>query len=228
MSEYNVTYPFGPLIYTSDISGEFYEFLLDGLDDCKLEDYDARKFLVGNIDEQRFAPYDPPRFTKFVDPHLINYLIEKHKRINQVNEICNKELVEWDHNKSQVAYHMGEGPWVNFQKNGEFNPMHNHGGTLSVVIFLKIPEEINEERRKSTFSAKASGCLQFMFFDQHIVVKPKEAMMYIFPAYLWHSVYPFITDTERISMSFNFHDILIDGRPAPINDTIFIEGNSQY
>ena len=106
--------------------------------------------------------------------------------------------------------------------------MHNHGGTLSVVIFLKIPEEINEERRKSTFSAKASGCLQFMFFDQHILVKPKEAMMYIFPAYLWHSVYPFITDTERISMSFNFHDILIDGRPVPINDTIFIGGNSQY
>ena len=67
-----------------------------------------------------------------------------------------------------------------------------------------------------------------MFFDQHILVKPKEAMMYIFPAYLWHSVYPFITDTERISMSFNFHDIRIDGRPVPINDTIFIGGNSQY
>ena len=227
MNDYKVTFPFGPLIYTADISGEFHQFLLDGLEDCRTAQ-DARSRLVGNINQQRYAPYEPQKFTKFLDPHIVNYLVEKQKRINQINEICNKEIEEWDSKKSKITYDLGEGPWVNFQKKGEFNPMHNHGGVVSVVIFIKIPEELDEERSKSTFSAKASGCLQFMFFDQHIVVEPKEAMMYIFPAYLWHSVYPFVTDTERISMSFNFHDILIDGKPAPINDTIFIEGNSQY
>ena len=59
---------------------------------------------------------------------------------------------------------------------------------------------------------------------QHIVVKPKEAMMFLFPAYLQHAVYPYHSDVERVSMSFNFDEIVIDDFPVPGNDDIIFYG----
>ena len=221
--DFTVNCPFGPLIYTADISGDFHKFLVDGLEDCR-KAQDARQRLVGNIDEQRFDPYNPQKFTKFLDPHIVNYMEEKNNRHNNIKDICNDKLVQWDAKKSTIKYNLGQGPWVNFQKKGEFNPMHNHGGVVSVVIFIKIPKELDEERSKSTFSAKASSCLEFMHLDQHIIVTPKECMMYMFPSFLWHAVYPFLTDTERVSMSLNFHQITIDDFPVPGNDDIIFYG----
>ena len=214
MSDCNVIAPFGPLIYTTDISEEFHQFLLDGLDDCR-KAQDARNRLVVNIDKQRFAPYDPTKFTKFLDPHLINYLNEKHKRHNRIKDVCNDKQVEWDAYKSVVRYNLGRGPWVNFQQKGEFNPLHNHGGIVSAVLFIKIPHELDEERKNCNYTAKASGCLEFVHSNQHIVVKPREATLYLFPAYLQHAVYPYHSDVERISMSFNFDEVVIDDFPIP-------------
>ena len=221
--DFVVNCPFGPLIYTADISGNFHKFLVDGLEDCR-KAQDARERLVGNIDLQRFAPYDPQKFTKFLDPHIVNYMQEKNDRHNKIKGICNDKQVEWDSEKSTIKYNLGQGPWVNFQKKGEFNPIHNHGGIVSAVIFIKIPKELKDERDSSTYTAKASGCLEFLYMGQHIVVKPKEAMMFLFPAYLQHAVYPYHSDVERVSMSFNFDEIVIDDFPVPGNDDIIFYG----
>ena len=35
--------------------------------------------------------------------------------------------------------------WVNFQRQHEFNPPHDHSDELSFVAYLKIPKEIKEE-----------------------------------------------------------------------------------
>ena len=211
--DFTVNCPFGPLIYTADISGDFHKFLVDGLEDCR-KAQDARQRLVGNIDQQRFAPYNPQKFTKFLDPHIVNYMEEKNNRHNNIKDICNDKLVQWDAKKSTIKYNLGQGPLVNFQKKGEFNPIHNHGGIVSAVIFIKIPKELKDERDSSTYTAKASGCLEFLYMGQHIVVKPKEAMMFLFPAYLQHAVYPYHSDVERVSMSFNFDEIVIDDFPV--------------
>ena len=221
--DFAVNCPFGPLIYTADISGDFHKFLVDGLEDCR-KAQDARQRLVGNIDQQRFAPYNPQKFTKFLDPHIVNYMEEKNNRHNNIKDICNDKLVQWDAKKSTIKYNLGQGPWVNFQKKGEFNPIHNHGGIVSAVIFIKIPKELKDERDSSTYTAKASGCLEFLYMGQHIVVKPKEAMMFLFPAYLQHAVYPYHSDVERVSMSFNFDEIVIDDFPVPGNDDIIFYG----
>ncbi len=221
--DFTVNCPFGPLIYTADISGDFHKFLVDGLEDCR-KAQDARQRLVGNIDQQRFAPYNPQKFTKFLDPHIVNYMEEKNNRHNNIKDICNDKLVQWDAKKSTIKYNLGQGPWVNFQKKGEFNPIHNHGGIVSAVIFIKIPKELKDERDSSTYTAKASGCLEFLYMGQHIVVKPKEAMMFLFPAYLQHAVYPYHSDVERVSMSFNFDEIVIDDFPVPGNDDIIFYG----
>ena len=35
--------------------------------------------------------------------------------------------------------------WVNYQKQFEFNPLHNHGGLYSFVIFIQIPTHWKEQ-----------------------------------------------------------------------------------
>ena len=37
-------------------------------------------------------------------------------------------------------------------------------------------------------------------------------MMYLFPSHLWHLVYPFNSDVERISMSFNVDNLFVDDK----------------
>ena len=129
--------------------------------------------------------------------------------------MCNGDEIVWDASKSEINFGLGGGPWVNFQKKGECNPLHNHTGILSAVVFIKIPKEIEEERKNSDYIWKTAGCLEFVYNNQHIIVNPREAMMYLFPAYLLHAVYPYHSDVERISMSFNFNHILIDNNNLP-------------
>ena len=201
--------PFGPLIYRADIRGEFNDFLLKHLDSIR-DAKDARDMLLGNIEQQRYAPYPQEEFTSYVNEHLLNYLKERYQRQLLINrnifhndsEVLNPE----DH---QIRYHMGEGPWVNFSQKGEFNPMHNHGGIFSAVVFIDIPDELEKERETNSFMSKTSGCLDLVNETQHIIIRPRTGTLYLFPAYLWHLVYPYHSDVERVSMSFNIFDLYV-------------------
>lgn len=204
--------PFGPLIYRADIRGEFNNFLLKHLDSMR-DAKDARNMLVGNIERQRYGHYPQEEFISYIDDHVLNYLREKYQRQLSIdrNIFANssKLLNPDDH---EIRYHLGEGPWVNFSRKGEFNPMHNHSGVMSSVVFIDIPDELEEERESSSFSAKAAGTLDLINANQHIVVKPQTGTLYLFPAYLWHLVYPYHSDVERISMSFNVYDLYFDDK----------------
>ncbi len=104
--------------------------------------------------------------------------------------------------------------WVNKQKKYEFNPLHEHGGVFSFIIFLKIPYDLEEESKvfpkNSTGSSTSKLC--FLVSDylgdiKDIVVdvdKSFENKMLMFPAKLKHQVYPFYTsDDYRITVSGN-------------------------
>ena len=41
-------------------------------------------------------------------------------------------------NKEKVEFELNNF-WVNYQKQYEFNPLHDHSGIYSFVIFVKIP-----------------------------------------------------------------------------------------
>ena len=111
--------------------------------------------------------------------------------------------------------------WVNFQQKGEVNPVHSHGGLLSFVMYIKLPYTIEDEQNHaSNYSSSypASGCFQFMYVNQFIyggigtyrihTDKNYEKKMIIFPAGLYHIVYPFLTSDEyRITIAGN---IIID------------------
>ena len=105
--------------------------------------------------------------------------------------------------------------WVNYQKQNEFNPLHNHNGVYSFVIWMKIPTKHNEQNNNS-ISSRANAHListfQFSYLDiiggyrtKTYKMNPEiEGTMLFFPAKLQHCVHPFYNcDEDRISISGN-------------------------
>jgi hypothetical protein len=107
--------------------------------------------------------------------------------------------------------------WINFQKKGEYNPLHKHRGLLSFVIWYQVPYDIEEERKlplHQNLGDCSAGEFSFAYPDPYVVGgvsthrivvdKSKQGSMIIFPASLRHQVYPFFTsDNYRISISGN-------------------------
>jgi hypothetical protein len=95
-------------------------------------------------------------------------------------------------------------------KEGEYNPPHTHhdGTGWSTVLFLKVPEFIDDAKDPHKFK---DGQLCFIM-NQNICkyVTPKVGDFYIFRADHQHCVMPFKTKKSgeiRRSMSFNFIEV---------------------
>lgn len=102
--------------------------------------------------------------------------------------------------------------WVNYQKQYEFNPTHNHGGEFSFVIYASIPEEIRNEHKNSHGNAKTRGLIQFQSerTNEFLLLNPSENNILIFKSNHLHQVYPFYSDLTRISIAGNVHSIWIE------------------
>jgi hypothetical protein len=105
--------------------------------------------------------------------------------------------------------------WVNFQTKHEFNPIHNHNGVYSFVIWLDIPYNIQDEIANgpgAKSNASLAGHFQFvstnalgMITTHNLPVdKTWNNTICIFPSSLHHTVMPFFTSDEyRITVSGN-------------------------
>lgn len=106
--------------------------------------------------------------------------------------------------------------WVNFQAKGEFNPIHDHSGIYSFVLWLQIPYTIDDELLSGPGADSldpVSGYFEFQYTSTlgHIqpykiaADKKMENTLILFPSRLTHQVYPFYSsDDYRISVSGNF------------------------
>ena len=107
--------------------------------------------------------------------------------------------------------------WVNYQKENEFNPLHDHTGIYSFVIWMKIPTNWKDQfklpflkgikggdKRPSSFEF-AIPCRDGGLVTPHYKMSADwEGHMLFFPARMFHQVYPFYDcDEERISISGN-------------------------
>jgi hypothetical protein len=99
--------------------------------------------------------------------------------------------------------------WCVSQWGGDFNPLHIHSGDLSGVLYLKVPEGLEEEYKNEDHHPSV-GDIEFItgvpqaFSRNSVKVSPKVGDLYVFPAWLHHTAYPFRTkDQERRSISFN-------------------------
>jgi len=105
--------------------------------------------------------------------------------------------------------------WVNFQKENEFNPLHDHGGVFSFVVWVKIPTDWKEQHalpisansnlpKASDFEFQYTTMLGNSAHHSYFLDKTSEGRMLFFPAKLIHNVYPFYNcDEERVSISGN-------------------------
>ena len=106
--------------------------------------------------------------------------------------------------------------WVNYQKQCEFNPVHNHIGVYSFVIWMKIPTEYkdqselpiakntNDKSVISNFCFNYQNILGGMEQSVYEMSKEVEGTILFFPSELHHTVYPFYnSEEERISISGN-------------------------
>ena len=160
--------------------------------------------LVGNIDSS-FKLEDKNNW--FFNNTLTN-LIDQYKRSFTTN--WEKFKISSD-DKKFLSYGM-QTWWVNYQKQYEFNPSHNHDGIYSFVIWLKIPYDWEEQNKdnKSKLKMKGSFCFNYNnilgenSFSHYQLGKEHEGTMLFFPSTLSHEVFPFYNCKEdRISVSGN-------------------------
>ena len=95
--------------------------------------------------------------------------------------------------------------WVVRQFKNDYNPIHFHSGDISGVGYLKIPNNLTQGNKK----IKTNGTIDFIhgsksFLNNSIFNhKPKVGDLILFPNHLMHTAYPFKSDGERRSFSFN-------------------------
>jgi hypothetical protein len=120
--------------------------------------------------------------------------------------------------------------WVNFQKKGEFQPIHNHSGVFSFVIWMDIPYHSKDEAKlpfaKSSLKQPTGGNFHFVVssdtsrsvWSHSIELSPNSnGYCCFFPSDLSHQVYPFYTsDKDRISISGNISYRPKEPNPPPV------------
>ena len=129
-------------------------------------------------------------------PGLEDYLLNSASKLwDDIYMTC-----PWEFNstKDPTRFMKLHNLWVNYQKPGDYQPMHNHSGIASFVIFVDIPFG-NEEREihnsNGTFQLEA---------EVLPVDRSWNGVILMFPSTTKHAVYPYqSTNKERITVSGN-------------------------
>lgn len=112
--------------------------------------------------------------------------------------------------KVSVASMRVDEVWINIMRSGDFNPPHNHvGGDISFVLYLRIPEGLEEEYKDNKSTNAGPGTIEFYYGQPdswvtsgHVIL-PEEGDLLVFPAQLVHFVQPYRTPCERVSVAGN-------------------------
>ena len=201
-----------------------------GYIECNVPD-DIMKLVIGEVDEMVLSGFkgSVPYNVKLAG--AIEHEYRLNKNIVIFNKFFEKVIPEyWKLNnnltesktKYVVNLNQNNQPdmWVNFQQKGEYNPLHSHSGTLSFVIWIKIPYDLENEKnlpniiRSNTASGPAFTFVHTGFSEQVsvyniLIDKSYEGKMIIFPSWLQHMVSPFYTSNDfRISVSGNLVPVL--------------------
>lgn len=208
MIPYNFYY-WGPLLTRTELSDDIIKMLAEKGDELTIEEHDHSKHLVGEIEEEKKYPEDFTRqISKLLRPHVDNYFdVLK----NQWNPTY-KDI--------KTVYKL-QSMWINYQRKGESNPIHQHDCDISFVIYVDIPQEIIDEEPRHGAHNLPPGCIVFDHAQSmnhldddifrkalspinHFVHQPKTGEMFIFPSTLRHYVLPFYSDVVRKSISGNY------------------------
>ena len=204
--------PWSAPILHSSLSEIQIKELLD-ITDSILKDENKKSYnnvLAGEIENEWIIPtsiLELDSFKNYIDELSLRYLTsfasQHHIETDKIPPVLGRfaQMLE----KSVLT-----SAWFNDQKDDEYNPLHNHTGILSGVLYLKIPEYLPSRKNKDmdgtiTFVGNSSDTDIIMTYST-ITISPKVGDIFLFPSLLKHQVYPFRTVSGkgiRRSLSFN-------------------------
>ena len=184
--------PFGPKIAVIKIPKKIIilinkevEMILKNKEKLKKSNYSNK--LVGQV-KQEFQ-----LSKNFINKHIIRFIN------NSVKTYIKKSS---NRNAKKISL---KNLWIVRQFKNEYNPIHFHSGDISGVGYLNIPKNITQGNKK----LKTNGTIDFIhgsksFLNNSIFNhRPKVGDLILFPNYLMHTAYPFKSNGERRSFSFN-------------------------
>ena len=192
----NFIRPFGPSIAKIKIPeniifslNEYVDKIINDQEKTKLLDHGGN--LAGNV-TQEFI----------VEPDLL--------KSSGLLDFLGKAVAAWIEasDKQKIKRFNVISSWIVRQFQNEYNPIHYHGGHISGVGYLKLPENYGKPFQ-STKTKNVNGNISFIHGSRmfnspsNINVEPMVGDFYLFPNYLMHTVYPFYANQERRSISFN-------------------------
>lgn len=194
--------PFGPCIYSNMISAEVLNLLNDCKENSKVINENVGHILAGSLESQLrliTTAQEESKLRDHIFEHVSMYTRTSPADVKKAFKVGKKNI------------------WLNIQKPGEFNPTHHHSGEISGVIYLDIPKEISEENKKIAEQPKPKqfisyGEISFYYGEDisaptYFHLMPITGQIILFPAKLKHSVHPFYSKVERVSIAFNVYDI---------------------
>jgi|TARA_R110000824_G_scaffold337216_2_gene523715 hypothetical protein len=196
--EAEVLSPFGPRILKTTVPSEtlallnsFCDFLLKS---DQREEQDIAKDLVGHVQEELSHDLEHT-------PDIGNMLFSLTKGLYEHCVPGPSEDIE------KLVVHKS---WFVRAFENDYNPTHMHtSGSYSCVLYLKVPETISDTNSKYVDKQATEGYLDFVYGTSlvccpgNLCVQPKAGDLYVFPAYLFHTAYPFYGEGERRSFSAN-------------------------
>lgn len=95
--------------------------------------------------------------------------------------------------------------WLNCQREGDYNPVHVHGGDFSGVLYLRVPDQVDGSDYGGSICFHGPEAYDPTRFRMGMVqyFMPVPGTYYVFPAWQPHSVMPFKGPGERWSIAFN-------------------------
>jgi len=178
-----------------DTINKHIDFILD--DQNKIDELYHGKNLAGEI------KYEIKLTKEFIDLNLYNPI--KDIVYNFVKSTLNKELKTLEVKSS----------WAVCQFENDYNPIHWHDGHLSGVMYTKIPQDFGSSYK----TVNKNGNIAFIHGSTQLTaasvydVRPEVGDLFIFPSNLMHTVYPFFSEEERRSVSFN---VFLDNEAAKV------------
>ena len=180
----------GPTMYSSTIDADFLNFLKTISEQTKEQAVNVGQYLWSNnnaaLKKQlkiQFTEEQQTVFLQNIKKHVLTYVSTAEQ-----TKLENIDFVLTEHQ------------WVNFQNATEYIDFHTHGGEMSCVIYIDVPRDILQGR---------DGSIEFLHNNISHIIQPANSTILLFPSDLFHKVYPFKIDRERISMSFNLANFIL-------------------
>ena len=203
MIEYKFSF-WGPLLVETKIDQEFVDILLEKGKDSRERNLDSRKYLAGVLKHEYYYDDVGDWYFSRMNPYIDAYMEATEKYMgNATYENTPRPPLTNSWKLIQL--------WINFQQAKEYNPPHDHGGDLSFVIYLQVPDEIKEENERTRGEQRNEGpgtisfdySQKMPFAIDRLYRLPSPGDIFIFPSWLTHFVHAFKSDVERISVSGN-------------------------